>query len=618
MRLALFNLDRLSFSILLCYFYYSLTVLSGAPLNSFPFQLSSNRVGPYDVSALEVKKYLNSWRALLNKEWFWSKSFISHLQSDISSVRIQEDVDKSLELLQELKSFDIAYLPVEERLNYELIVKKLEDKLHSAPFKEWVMPMTHLSGIHLRLQQLPNMLSFNNVSDYKAYQSRLIQIPESINTTIDLMREGIADSSHENSLVVPKVVIEKVIAQIERITELSLFPEKTPFAKPLVQFSSGISGVEKVRIKRDVLGIIREKVIPAYAELSRFLKQEYLLVGRGENEIGLWALPDGDARYRHKIYMSTTLRLDPEVIHQQGLDEVERISELLKKANAQEMCEEEKLASLKTIYVTNAPKNILDRYHHYIDEMSKRLPNYFLTIPKEKIVIHSLPKEYASDVPTQYENLSNGTTSISQILVNTSAQDPMSSISRLDECTAYHEGVPGHHLQTSISRQLKLPLFRKHSAYPAFDEGWAFYSEGLAYEMGFYVEKKNRYCGMLESDLLRSARLVIDTGIHATHLCHSPKKWPWNRRDAISYLQLLLPSFPLSQIEAEVDRAIADPGSLLAYKIGQLKILELRREMQKKLGSRFDIKIFHELVLGAGSIPLDVLERRVRAYTDGH
>jgi uncharacterized protein (DUF885 family) len=515
--------------------------------------------------------------------------------SDFSQAAIDADLAKTREFLQRFQAIDTTGFPVQEKLNQELMVRNLKETVEGARFKGWLMPVNQISGIHLEAPQFPSLLTFTTVKDYDDLIARYRKLPGAFDQTIEHMRAGMAAG-----LMPPKFLLEKVVVQCEGIA--STPAEKSPFAAPLARFPEGIPAAEQARIREAMLAAIRDSVLPAYVKLTRFVKEEYAPKGRAEP--GMWSLPDGEARYAFQVQQQTTSDLTPEEIHQLGLREVARIEgEMLRVANQ---------FGYKDLKSFNAaiekdPKlhaqsrqQILDLYTKFIGQMYARLPQLFGRLPKAKIEVvrtEDFREKEASDA--EYQTGAPDGSRPGRVEVNTG--DPQSRKIISIESTAYHEGVPGHHMQLSIAQELPtLPPFRQQGGYTAFIEGWALYSERLGKEVGFYQDPYSDY-GRLQDEMLRAIRLVVDTGFHYKH---------WSRDQVVQFFHDHSGIDEVS-VQSETDRYIVWPGQALAYKIGQLKILELREKAKRELGAGFDIRRFHDQVLGAGALPLGVLEEQI-------
>jgi uncharacterized protein (DUF885 family) len=413
------------------------------------------------------------------------------------------------------------------------------------------------------------------------------------------MRKGMRDR-----LMPPKFLLEKVVEQVDRIA--SQEAEKTPFAQPVDEFPDTVPEAERARIRAAVVDAIRTAVLPAYRKFGAFVRDEY--APRGRKDVGMWALPDGAKRYAVRVRQSTTTALSAAEIHQTGLREVARIEgEMLAIAKTLGFAD---LKSFRASLDTNAGlraksrEQILELYRRYIDQMYAKLPQLFGRLPKAKVIV--VPVEEFREKEAAGASYQPGAPDGSRpgrVEVNTADATSRKTISM--ESTAYHEGVPGHHMQLAIAQELTgLPEFRRFgSGYTAYEEGWALYSETLGKEVGFYTDPYNDY-GRLQDEMLRAIRLVVDTGLHS-------KRWT---RDQVVQFFHDHTSEDEVEVQNETDRYIVWPGQALGYKIGSLKIAELRERARRELGDRFDIRAFHDEILGAGPLPMDVLEKRIEDW----
>ncbi len=478
------------------------------------------------------------------------------------------------------------------------MIRNFKEQLDNARFRNWEMPISQINGIHLLVPQLVSLLSFDTVKDYDDYIARLKQYPAVFDQTMVQMQKGLAEG-----LMPPRFLLEKVSTQCEKIAETK--PEDSPFAIPLQKMPKTFSEADRERIRTALLAAIKDSVVPAYVKLGAYVKAEY--APKGRTEPGVWSLPDGAARYAALVKSQTTTDLTPEQIHQIGLQQVAEIE-------AQMLVIAKKLgfSDLKSFNAAIAkdPKlraksreEILDLYRQYIAQMKPQLPKLFGRLPKGDCIVMPVEEFREKEASgAQYDQGTPDGKRPGHVMVNTSNPAERKTISM--ESTAYHEGLPGHHLQIAIAQELEgLPPARQQAGYAAFQEGWALYSERLGKEVGFYQNPYNDY-GRLQDEMLRAIRLVVDTGFHY-------KKW--TRQQVIDYFHDHS-AIDEVEVQSETDRYISDPGQALAYKIGQLKILELRDRAKKQLGPRFDIRKFHDTVLDAGALPLDVLSDRVDVW----
>jgi uncharacterized protein (DUF885 family) len=415
---------------------------------------------------------------------------------------------------------------------------------------------------------------------------------------MDLMRKGVSDH-----LVPPKILLEQVAKQAATLSNTK--PEESPFMEPSNKFPASFAAEDKTRLQQKMLAAVREQVTPAYVNFTKFVTEDY--VSHGRTDPGVWALPDGDARYAFAVKQSTTTDRTPEQIHQIGLQEVAKDQAAMLKV-AQKLGFSD-LKSLNVAVSANPslhPKSrqeLLDLYRKYVDQMWVKLPDMFGRLPKAKVEV--LPVESYREKEAAAAQYVDGTPDGKRpghVMVNTGDYEKRTILDV--ETTAYHEGVPGHHMQVSIAQELPtLPPFRQHAFYIAYGEGWALYAERLGEEVGFYQDPYSMY-GHLQDDLLRAIRLVVDTGFHYKH---------WTRQQVVDYFHAHSAIDEVT-VQSETDRYMAWPAQALGYKIGQLEILKLRQYAKDQLGAKFDLRGFHDEVLSGGALPMDVLGARVHEW----
>ena len=518
---------------------------------------------------------------------------------DYSPEAIAKNLEHAKQQLKLFEAIDTAGFPEDEVLNRQLMVRSLKEDIEGAQFTDWQMPVDQFNGAHLSFASMPRQMPFTLVKDYDNYIARLHQLPRVLEQVAANMKLGMS-----NKLMPPKFLLEKVATQARSVADAS--DDKGPFTQPLQKFLASISASDQQRIRDAVLKAVKTEVNPAYAKFADFVKDDYAPHGR--TEMGVWSLPDGAARYQYQVKKLTTTEYTPEQIHEMGLKQVAEIdAQMLAIAKAQGY------ADIKSFneHIRQDPKlhgtsgqQILDFYQHYTDQMYTKLPQLFGSLPKNKLEVVPMEAFRAPDsVPADY---SPGTEDGSRPgRINVNEYDPEHRLLLNVEAIAYHEGVPGHHLEFSISSNLtNIPPFRKYNYIPAFSEGWALYSERLGKDVGFYQDPYSEY-GRLGNEMWRCVRLVVDTGVHYKH---------WTREQMVDYFRAHT-AMDEPNIQTEVDRYIAWPGQALSYKLGQLEILALREQAQKQLGPNYDIKAFHDEILSAGPLPLDVLHQRVTNWT---
>ena len=519
--------------------------------------------------------------------------------SDNSQAAIDSDLSQTKVFLQKFEAIDATGFPEQEQLNRDLMILNLRDRLEGAKFKDWEMPVNQFGGIHLDMPQLVTSLSFATVKDYDDYIARLRQLPRAFDEVMVQMRNGMKDQ-----LIPPKILLVQVADQAAGIAKQK--PEETPFAQPINNFPKEFTDADRERLRTGVIDAIRDQVLPTYNRFLTFVRDEY--APKGRTQIGISSLPQGVERYALSVRRQTTTTMTPEEIHQLGLKEVARIE-----AEETAVAKQLGFSDLKT-FKESLQKNpavhpksrqqILDEYQNYTDQMWKKLPELFGRLPKAKLEIRPVEAFREKTASTSYNQGTPDGSRPGHVFVNTFDYENQLTINNED--TAYHEGVPGHHMQISIAQELpSLPPFRQQSGYTAFVEGWALYSERLGKDVGFYQNPYSNY-GRLDDEMWRAVRLVVDTGIHYKG---------WTRDQVIQFMRDHS-SANEAYFQSEADRYIAWPGQALAYKIGQLTILHLREKAQAELGDKFDIRGFHDEVLGAGALPLDVLEKRINAWVE--
>ncbi len=517
---------------------------------------------------------------------------------DFSQQAIDDDLEQTRRFLSRFEAIDTAGFPEQETLNKQLMVRDLEMGLEGARFKPWEMPVNQQSGIHIDAPQLVSLLSFENVKDYEDYITRLKLLPILFDQTITQMRKGLAEGR-----MPPKILLEKVVTQANGIATTA--PQESPFTHPFDKFPDAVSEADRKRLRESGLAAVRDSVIPGYVKFAAFVRDEY--APKGRSEPGAWSLPDGAAWYAFRVKESTTTNLSPEEIHQIGLQQVKEIEgRMLAVAN---QLGYKDMKSLKAAVDANpklhaqSRQQILDLYRKYVDQMYTQLPQMFGRLPKARLQV--MPVEEFREKEASDASYIDGTPDGSRpghIMVNTG---DFAKRTLLDiETTAYHEGVPGHHLQITIAQELpELPPFRQHEYYTAFTEGWALYSERLGKEAGFFQDPYSYY-GHLQDDMLRAIRLVVDTGFHSEH---------WTRQQVVDYFHDHS-TIDETSVQSETDRYMASPAQALGYKIGQLEILKLRQYSKDQLGAKFDLRAFHDEVLAGGALPMDVLSTRIHEW----
>jgi uncharacterized protein (DUF885 family) len=525
------------------------------------------------------------------------KRYDSELK-DYSPSAVNESLSRGRGYIERLSAIDTTGLPQQEQLSAELMLRSLIEDQEGAKFKEWEMPVNQYDGIQLDLAELAQHTSFDTADDYDHYIERLGKVPRAFSQIMTNMQTGMDD--HRTP---PQYLMEKVVVQVQGIAAQK--PEDSPFAQPLKNFPAAVAAADRKRIREDLLNAIAAQVLPSYQRFAKFLSAAYLPNCR--KEPGIWALPDGDAYYAFRIRQSTTLDKSAAEIHQIGLDEVKRDeAEMLAIVHKLGFADLKSFAAALKANPKEHPASadaLVAAYKGYIAQMEPRLPQLFGTLPKAKLEVVAMPAYMAPNQPQAfYDQGTPDGKRPGNVDVNTYnwADRSLAGV----EAVAYHEGIPGHHLQISIAQELTgLPAFRQQSYYTAYTEGWALYSERLGKEIGFYQDPYSDY-GRLEADMWRAIRLVVDTGVHSQH---------WTRQQMVDFFHEHS-AIDETNVQSEVDRYIAWPAQALGYKMGQLKILELRERAKTALGPKFDLKAFHDVVLDSGALPMDVLDKQVDAW----
>jgi uncharacterized protein (DUF885 family) len=520
--------------------------------------------------------------------------------SDLSPPHVEQQKKDLLRWTERFSRIDVTGFPEQEKLNRVLLVRSLKERVEAIDLKMNEMPIDQQDGVHLELAEALTIIPLDSTRHYEDYLARLHALPRALDQVIEVLQQGVKDK-----LLPPRFLLEKTVGQCDEIAAPA--GEKNVFAQPLTHFPDAVPQADRKRLHDAIVRAIDNEVRPAYRKLSRYLAKEY--VPRGRLHEGIWSLPNGDALYRFAIRQQTTTSLDPETIHQMGLKEVARIEgEQLKIAQKLGFADLKSFrASLKTNskLIPKSREEILEAYRRYIAQITPALPKLFGLLPTTKVEVKAIEDFREKDgPPAEYIDGTPDGSRAGAVKVNTGDFQHRSLFAV--ESTAYHEGVPGHHMQGSIAQRLPgLPAFRQHAGYHAYVEGWALYAEGLGKDAGFYQDPYSDF-GRLSSELLRAVRLVLDTGVHYKH---------WTRVQMIDYFHAHS-SEDEPDIQSETDRYIAAPGQALGYKLGQLDIMRLRQLAQKELGQRYDVRAFHDEILNGGALPLDVMDQRVTSWIE--
>ncbi|CAN5809456.1 DUF885 domain-containing protein [soil metagenome] len=501
--------------------------------------------------------------------------------------------------LARLQRIDRASLPREEQISYDIYRRLRENELQAFEFRDYLMPITNREGFHTSFPQLPDRQPLTTVQDYENYIGRLRAFREYATQHVELMRAGVREG-----YALPRVVLTGVEETIQ--PHIVTDPAQSLLWKPFAEFPASVPQGERARLQAAGREAIRGSVVPAYQEFLEFMTGEYVPGAR--QTIAARDLPNGQEYYEYLVRSYTTLDVTPDEVHQRGLSEVSRIraemEEIMRQAGHRGSFQEflTFLRSDPRFYV-DSPEELLRHTSLVLKRMDGQLPRLFGRLPRMPYGIREIPAFIAPRTTTAYYSRPSGDgTRSGTYWVNT--YDLRSRPLYEVEALSLHEAVPGHHLQIALQQELEgIPSFRRFSGFTAFTEGWALYAERLGLESGFYTDPYSNF-GRLTYEMWRACRLVVDTGMHYKG---------WTRQQAIDFMAENS-ALSLLNITNEVDRYIAWPGQALAYKTGELKIRELRQEAERELGTAFDVRVFHDVVLGSGAVPLTVLEENVRRY----
>lgn len=511
---------------------------------------------------------------------------------DVSLAAIERRHQHRLEVLERLEAIDYEALSEADKLNYTLFRKDYELEVEAHQYRWYLLPLSHMGGIQTR-NELADSLRFATVKDYEDWLARLRGFPTLMDQTIALMREGI-----RVGMVHPKVIMERVPDQIT--AQIVDDPAESLFFKPFKRFPVDIPLTEQERLVAEAKTAVGEHIIPSFRRFQEFFINEYLPACY--DRVGAWQLPRGRELYAFRARGYTTTHLTPEEIHQIGLREVRRIRGEMEKIIEEVEFEgsfQEFFEFLRTDpqFYYDDPEELLEAYRAIAKQIDPTLVRLFGRLPRMPYGVEPVPEHSAPHAGfASYRRPAADGSRAGTYFVNLYKPEVHPTYGL--EAVSFHEAVPGHHLQIALAMELEnLPKFRRFGWSVAFGEGWALYAETLGEELGFYQDPYSKF-GQLSEELWRAVRLVVDTGMHYLG---------WTRQQAIDYSKAN-PARSEYVIVNQIDRYISWPGQALAYKIGELKIKELRARAEQELGERFDIRAFHDTVLGSGAVPLDVLE----------
>ncbi|MGH9339305.1 MAG: DUF885 domain-containing protein [Acidobacteriota bacterium] len=518
---------------------------------------------------------------------------------DISLAAFERRHRHDREVLEKLKKIDYESLSAADQLNYRLFQDSREMEVEGFQYRGYLIPLDQRGGVQTD-NEVADYISFSRVTDYEDWVARLQSFPGYMDQTIVLMKEGI-----RLGMLHPSVIMERVPDQID--SQIVEDPTASPFFKPFESLSiPNITEAERDRLIAEARQAISQQVVPAFKEFSKFFQEEYLTASY--DQVGAWQRPQGRQMYAYLTRAFTTTDLTPEQIHQIGQNEVRRIRGQMEKIIRQVDFQgsfDEFLHFLRTDprFYYETPEELLEAYRAISKRIDPTLVRLFGKLPRMPYGVQPIPDNIAPDTTTAYyrppsaDGSRAGTYFVNLYQPETRPKYEMEALS-------VHEAVPGHHLQIALAMELSnFPNFRRYDGYTAFVEGWGLYSESLGEELGLYQDPYSKF-GQLTYEMWRAVRLVVDTGMH---------HFKWTRQQSIDFFKSNAAKSE-QDIVNEIDRYIAWPGQALAYKMGELKLKELRALAEKELGERFDIRAFHDTVLGNGAVPLDVLEAKVKEW----
>ena len=548
---------------------------------------------------------------LFDREWAWRLRESPELAtsvgvhdwddklSDVSLANQARQIEDTKKFRAELAQIDRAALAGEEQVNYDIFATQLDQRVESFRFGEQYLTLNADSGFYSGFPLIWQSMPFQSVKQYENYISRLRAFPLYMDQNIALMREGL-----RLGITPPKATLVGLEKTIQPLTAFA--PEKSAQWTPFTRIPPQIPAGERERLLKEGRDAILEAVVPAYARFFEFMTKEYLPGTR--ETLAASALPDGAAYYRFLIRQYTTLDLTADQIHQIGRDEVKAIRAEMDALIEKVGFKGDFAAFLKFLrtdprFYPKTADELLMRASYIAKQMDGKLPSLFKTLPRQPYTVAPVPEFLAPKYTAgRYNGAPKDSTQPGEYWVNTYALDTRSLYNL--EALTFHEAVPGHHLQGALAQEAEeVPNFRRYSYISAFGEGWGLYSEWLGKEAGFYQDPYSDF-GRLTYAMWRACRLVVDTGVHAKG---------WTRQQVMDYLASNT-ALSLHEVETETDRYISWPGQALSYRIGYLKIRELRKRAEDALGERFDVRLFHDAVLEHGAVPLPVLERQIDAW----
>jgi uncharacterized protein (DUF885 family) len=517
---------------------------------------------------------------------------------DLSAETLAAQTKQRQQWLEQLEQVDVSGLTEQQKINHAILVYSLKNEVSEYQYGAHLMPLTSESGFHSNLAFMVSGTEFKSLQDYQDYLKKLSTIPAYMQQQTDWMKQGLA-----TGMTQPKAVLAGFDQSI--LAFISKTPEQSVFYQPFVKAPDFVEAGQWSLLQQQAKTLVEQQINPAYQKFYQFMQQDYLPSAR--DTVGASEWPSGREYYQNRLEHYTTLKLTPEQVHQTGLEEVTRIraemQEIIRSVGFKgEFADFIQFLRSDPQFYAKTDTELLKEASFIAKKIDAELPKYFKTLPRTPYGVAPVPAEIAPKYTSGRYSGSHRDDRAGFYWVNTYALDrrPLYEM----EALTLHEAVPGHHLQISLAReQDALPEYRRNFYTSAFGEGWGLYAEYLGIEMGFYQDPYSDF-GRLTYEMWRAARLVVDTGIHTMG---------WSRQQAIDFLASNT-ALSMHNVTTEIDRYISWPAQALSYKLGELTIKKLRKEAQEQLGSRFDLREFHEVVLGNGSVPLSVLEQQVRTY----
>jgi uncharacterized protein (DUF885 family) len=574
----------------LCLLALCVSLIAHAAASAAPAPLESRIAAQ---NALFEEQYQSDLKAAPERATAFGDYRYNDRLNEVSLAAIKSQHDSDVDYLTRLDAIATDGFAEQDLLSHQVLERTLKQRIANYGFKEYEMPVSQMDGPCTHLADLPLAVPLDSVQRYQDYIARLHQIPRVFNQTEEVLRAGLKDH-----LMPVRFLLEKVPAQCRGVVAAN------PFLLPTKKFPAAISPDQQQRLTQEITDTLVKEVLPAYNAFADYIAADYAPHGR--TTLAVISLPGGEKRYLNAILSRTTVSsLSPAQIHAIGLREIERIEAdmltIARKEGFADVAAYRESLKVNPKYVPASAEQIVDDFRRYIAQMQPKMPELFGFIPGSPVTVEAIP-DFQAAMATHYQTGTPDGKRPGRVVVATSDFAHRTLID--DEATAYHEGIPGHHMQQSVAQLLTgLPKFRLHTANSGYIEGWALYAEQLGKEVGFYQDPASDF-GRLSSELFRAVRLVVDTGIHSEG---------WTRERVVDFFRKS-GAIDEPTIQSETDRYISWPAQALSYKLGQLKFRELRDRAQRELGSKFDIRAFHDEMLNGGVLPLDLLDSRTNGW----